>query len=117
MPINLHYGPDSPYQDSYGGYPAILPMLALRKPRAPWKVTVAKSSYNDKAVAEVLGALKLRIDMDTLFEKPLDGDIFRVRNGTAVVVIQRQVDFDVSNRPCHGDASPLGAVAPARPHR
>ena len=84
MPINLHYGPDSPYQDSYGGYPTILPMLALRKPRAPWKATVAKSSYNNKAVAEVLEALKLRIDVDTLFEKPSDARLLAKLSGGCI---------------------------------
>ena len=44
----------------------------IGKPRTSWKETIAKSPYS-KAVAEMLEALKRRIDFDTLFEKPLDG--------------------------------------------
>src|SRR5215831_13216488 len=47
----------------------------------------------------------------------LDGDVLRLRDGSAVVVIQRQIDFDASHRPNHGAASPPGASAVARPRR
>ncbi len=72
MPIVLHYLPDSPYQDSYGGHATTLPMPALRKPRTIWKETIAKSAYSNGAVAEMLEALKRRIDVGTLFAKSAD---------------------------------------------
>jgi hypothetical protein len=70
MPINLHYGPDSPYQDSYGGPATILPMLALRTPDAVWTETVDKSPFQKKAVDEMVKSLNRRIVVKSLFSKP-----------------------------------------------
>jgi hypothetical protein len=84
MPIILHYLPDGPYQDSYGGHATTLPMPALRKPRAPWKETVAKSQYNNRAVEEVLRALKRRIDVEALFAKPADARLLVKLSGGCI---------------------------------
>jgi hypothetical protein len=84
MPINLHYGPDSPYQDSYGGHAAILPMLALRQPSVAWNRAVPDSSYDDKAVEEMLKALKRRIDVKALFTKPADARLLVKLSGGCI---------------------------------
>src|SRR6267142_314794 len=44
----------------------------------------------------------------------LERNVFRFRNGPAIVVIQPQVDFDASNRPYHGAASVAASAATAR---
>jgi hypothetical protein len=84
MPITLHYLPDGPYQDSYGGHATTLPMPPLRGSRASWKETIAKSSYNDKAVDEVLEALERRIDVTALFEKPKDARLLVKLSGGCI---------------------------------
>ena len=84
MPIDLHYGPDTPYQDTYGGHATILPMLALREPDAPWTETIEESPYNERAVDEVLAALKRRIDVRALFTKPADARLLVKLSGGCI---------------------------------
>ncbi len=72
MPINLHYGPDSAYQDYYGGPAHVLPMLALRQQNADWKTTVTDSPYKEEAVDEMLKALNRRIEVAMVFENVED---------------------------------------------
>jgi hypothetical protein len=84
MPINLHYGPDSPYQDSYGGPATILPMLALRPPDAAWTETVDKSPFQRKAVDEMVKALNRRIEVKTLFSKPADARLLVKMSGGCI---------------------------------
>ena len=83
MPINLHYGPDSAYQDYYGGPAHVLPMLALRErdQRAMWKTTVADSPYKEEAVDEMLTALKRRLHVEALFEKTDDARLLIKMSG------------------------------------
>ncbi len=84
MPINLHYGPDSPYQDSYGGPATILPMLALRSPDAAWAESVNGSPFVKKAVDEMVKALNRRIEVRTLFAKPSDARLLVKMSGGCI---------------------------------
>jgi hypothetical protein len=84
MPINLRYGPDSPYQDSYGGPATILPMLALRPPDPAWTGTVEESPFVKKAVEEMVKALNRRIEVKTLFSKPADARLLVKMSGGCI---------------------------------
>jgi len=59
-------------------------MPALRKPKAVWKETVVKSSYNNNAVKEMLNALKRRIDVEALFTKPADARLLVKLSGGCI---------------------------------
>jgi hypothetical protein len=84
MPIDLHYGPDSPYHDSYGGHATILPMLTLRNRDAVWEHTAAGSPYNKGALDEMLKALNRRIDVKALFAKPADARLLVKLSGGCI---------------------------------
>jgi hypothetical protein len=85
MPIELHYVPETAtYRDAYGGHATILPMLALRGPDTPWKGTIEESRYDDRAVREVLAALKQRIDIEALFTKPGDARLLVKLSGGCI---------------------------------
>lgn len=80
MPINLQYSPTVAYWDDYGP-PAVLPMVALRKPADAWKETVADSPFDEKAVDEMLAALKRRIDVEALFQEAGDARLLVKMSG------------------------------------
>jgi hypothetical protein len=69
MPINLHYQSDSPYQDSYDSTAVVLPMPAIRKRGERWADTVVESPFDDRAVEQLLAALKKRINLNFFSNK------------------------------------------------
>lgn len=81
MPINLHYGAESPYQDYYEGPAVVLPMLPLRKPDSQWGETVANSEFDEQALGLVLQSLNRRIQVDKVFESPTDAQLLVKHSG------------------------------------
>ena len=85
MHISLTYKRRGGAYDYFSGTPVILPMLALRDRDKGWGKTVeADSHFNAAAVATVLEAMKRRMDVDALFERPKDAELLIKMSGGCI---------------------------------
>jgi hypothetical protein len=80
MPVELRCLAEHTYWDQFDATP-ILPMLTLRGRHAAWSENVASSPYENKAVETMVQALRLRIDVDSLFEDPEDARLLVKMSG------------------------------------
>jgi hypothetical protein len=80
VPISLEYERSGPLQDCYGHF-VVLPMLALREPKARWAETVAASAFDEGAVDQVVAMLGKRLDIAALFEDPEDARLLAKLSG------------------------------------
>lgn len=81
IPVDLEYNSvKGPPRDAFG-QPVMLPMIALRSPQSFWRKTVADSSFEGDALADMLDALKRRIMVPQLFEDPDDATLLVKMSG------------------------------------
>ncbi len=82
IPIDLEYNPRSgPLRDAYG-QPVVLPMIPLRHPEDAWRDTVAETRHDDRALQGLWDCLGQRLEIERLFEDPMDaGTMIRMCGG------------------------------------